>query len=123
MVLPVPGGGDEGGGDRADSDIDPPEAEHDRTNYCNATDSGPVRGGSKTAGGTGPKEMVGADGDQLEGGHGKGGIKGMRRRGEGGGARVDGLRLGDRSRHTGGGTAGGTREDASLEASSSSGAE
>ena len=26
--------------------------------YCDAADSGPVQGGSKTARGTGPKEMV-----------------------------------------------------------------
>ena len=63
MVLPVSGGGDDGGGDRADSDVDPSEAEHGRTIYCDTADSGPVRGGSKTAGGTGPKEMMGADGD------------------------------------------------------------
>ena len=30
VVLPVPGGGNEGGGDRADSDVDPSEAEHGR---------------------------------------------------------------------------------------------
>ena len=42
MVLPVPGGGDEGGGDRADLDVDPSEAEHGRAIYCNAADSGPV---------------------------------------------------------------------------------
>ena len=68
MVLPVPGGGYKGGRDRADLDIDPPEAEHGRAIYCNAADSGSVRGGSKTVGGTGPKEMVGVDGDLLEGG-------------------------------------------------------
>ena len=90
MVLTVPGGGNEGGGDRADLDIDPPEAEHVRAIYCDAADSGPVLGVSKTAGGTGPKEMVGADGDQLEGGQGKGGSNGRRS----GGAGVDGLGLG-----------------------------
>ena len=63
MVLPVPGGGDEGGGDRADSDVNPSEAEHGRAIYCDAADSGPMLGGSDTARGTGPKEMVGADGD------------------------------------------------------------
>ena len=67
MVLPVPGGGNEGGGDRADLDIDPPEAEHGHAIYCDSADSGPVRGGSKTAGVTGPNEMVGADRDRLEG--------------------------------------------------------
>ena len=93
MVLPVPGGGDEGGGDRADSDTGPPEAEHGRAIYCDAADSGPVRGGSKTAGGTGPKEMVGADRDRLKEGQVKGGSNG-RRSGGGGGAGVDGLGLG-----------------------------
>ena len=53
-----------------------------------------MRGGSETAGGTGPKEMVVADGDRLEGGQGKGGSKGRRQRGGGGGAGVDGLGLG-----------------------------
>ena len=67
VVLPLPGGGDEGGRDGADSDIDPPEAEHGRKIYCNAAYSGPVRGGSKTDGCTGPKAVVGADGDRLEG--------------------------------------------------------
>ena len=58
MVLPVPGGSDEGGGDRADSDVNPPEAEIGRAIYCDAADSGPMRGGSATTGGTGPREMV-----------------------------------------------------------------
>ena len=93
MGLPVPGGGDEEGGDRADLDVGPLEAEHSRAIYCNAANSGPVRGDSKTAGGTGPKEMVGADLDRLEGGQGKDSSKG-RRSGGGGGARVDGLGLG-----------------------------
>ena len=101
MVLPVPGGDDEGGGDRADLDIDPPEVEHGRAIYCDAADSVPVRGGSKTAGGTGTKELVGADRGQLEGGQGKDGSNG-RSSGRGGGAGVDGLGLGIRGRHTGG---------------------
>ena len=42
VVLPVPGGGDEEGGNHADSEINPPEAEHRRAIYCNAVDSGPV---------------------------------------------------------------------------------
>ena len=61
--LPVPGGGDEGGGNRADSDIDPPGAEHGCAIYFDAADSGPVQEGSKTAGCTGTKAVVGADGD------------------------------------------------------------
>ena len=63
MVLLVPGGGDEGGRDCADSDINPSEAEHSRAIYCDTDNSGPVRGVSKTARGTGPKDMVGADRD------------------------------------------------------------
>ena len=102
MVLPVPGRGNEGGGDSADSDVDPSEAEHGRTIYCDAADSGPMQGGSETAGGTGPKEMMEVDGDRLEGGQGKGGSKGRRLSGGGGGAGVDGLGIGARSRHTGG---------------------
>ena len=42
VVLPVTGGGDEGGGDRLDSYLNPPEAEHGRAIYCDAADSGPV---------------------------------------------------------------------------------
>ena len=75
MVLPVPGGGDEGGGECADLDVDPSEAEHGRAIYCDAADSGPMRGGIETAGGMGLKEMVGENGDRLEGGQGKGGSK------------------------------------------------
>ena len=67
-----------------------------RTIYCDAADYGPVRGGSKTARCTGPNVMVGADGDRLEGGQGKGGSN--RRSG---GASIDGLGLGVRGRHTG----------------------
>ena len=105
MVLPVPDRGDEGGGDGADPDANPSEAEHVCTIYCDADDSGPMQSGSETAGGTGPKEMVGADGDRLESGQGKGGSKGRRGSGGGGGgggAGVDGLGLQARSRHTGG---------------------
>ena len=54
-----------------------------------------MRGSSETAGGTGPKEMVGADGDRLEGGQGKFGSKVRRRRSGGdGGAGVYGLGIG-----------------------------
>ena len=96
VVLPVTGGGDEGGGDRVDSDIDPPEAEHGRAIYCNAADSGPVREGRKMGGYTDTNAVVVADGDRLEGGQGEGGSNGRS-----GGAGVDGHRLGVRGRHTG----------------------
>ena len=94
MVIPVPGGGDEGGGDRADLEVDPSEAEHGRAIYCDKADSGPMQGGSETTGGMGPKDTVGADGDRLEGGQGKGGSKGRRQSGGGGRGGVDGLGLG-----------------------------
>ena len=102
VVLLVPGGGDEGGGDGADPDVDPSEAEHDRAIYCDAANSGPLGGGGETAGDTGTKDMVGADKDRLEGGQVKGGSKGRRQSGGGGGAGVDGLGIRSRSRHTGG---------------------
>ena len=103
MVLYVPGGGDEGGGDGADPDVDPSEAEHGCAIYCDAAGSGPLRGGGETAGDTDPKEMVGADGDRLEGGQEKSGSKGRIRSsggGGGGGAGVDGIGIGAQSRHT-----------------------
>ena len=42
VVLPVPGGGDEGGGGRAYQDVDPSETEHGRAIYCDVADSGPM---------------------------------------------------------------------------------
>ena len=42
VVLPVTGGSNEGGGDRSDSDLNPPEAEYIRAIYCDAADSRPV---------------------------------------------------------------------------------
>ena len=63
VVLPVTGGGNEGGGDRSDSDLDPTEVEQGRAIYCDTADSGHVREGSKTAGLTGNHAVVGADGD------------------------------------------------------------
>ena len=102
MVLTVPGRGNEGDRDRADPDVYPSEAEHGRKIYCDAANSGPMRGGRETAGDTGTKEMVGSDRYRLEGVQGNGGSKGRRRCGGGGGSGVDGLGLGARSRHTGG---------------------
>ena len=61
MVLPFPGGSDEGGRDRVDSDVDPSEAEHGRTIYCDAANYGPMQVGSEMTGGTDPKEMVGLE--------------------------------------------------------------
>ena len=42
VVLPISGGSNEGGGRRADQDVDPSEAEYGRAIYCDATNSGPM---------------------------------------------------------------------------------
>ena len=42
VVLPVPGGSNEGGGGRADPDVDPSEEEHGRAIYCDAANSVPM---------------------------------------------------------------------------------
>ena len=42
VVLPITGGGDEGGSNCSDLDLNTPEAEHGHTIYCDAADSGPV---------------------------------------------------------------------------------
>ena len=63
VVLPILGKSTKTGGRREDQDVDPSETEYSRTIYCNATDYGPVRGDGEKARDTGPKEMVGTDGD------------------------------------------------------------
>ena len=40
MVLPISGGGFEGGGCREGQAVNPPETEHGRAIYCNEADSG-----------------------------------------------------------------------------------
>ena len=42
MVLPIPGGGFEGGRCREGQDVNPPDIEHGRAIYCNDTNSGPL---------------------------------------------------------------------------------
>ena len=49
LVLPFVGWSDEGGNDRSDTDVNPPEAEYGRTIYCDAADSGPVQKGHSAA--------------------------------------------------------------------------
>ena len=67
LVLPFSDRSDEGGRDRSDSDVNPPEAEYVRAIYCDAADSGPVRKGQPTAGRTGSPAVVVTDGYWLEG--------------------------------------------------------
>ena len=63
MVLPLPGGGSKGGGGREGQDIGPPETEYGRAIYCDANDSGDLRGGGETAGDTSPTAVVGTVGN------------------------------------------------------------
>ena len=73
VVLPLPDGGSKGGGGREGQDIGPPETEYGRAIYCDTTNSGALRGGGATAGDTCPTVVVGAVGNRLESGEGKGG--------------------------------------------------
>ena len=115
MVLPLPGGGFKGGGGSEGQYISPPETEYGRTIYCDATDSGALRGVRETAGDTSPTAVVGAVGNLLEIGEGEGssgsGMSGSKR------GSVGDIGIGsgigpsphagvDRGRHQGGGVAG-----------------
>ena len=92
MVLPLTGGGHEGGGVHQHPNIHKQKAEHDRAVYCYATASGPLRGGDADRGSAGKNGVVGSDGHRL------GEVKGE------GSGNVIGVRLGDI--HRGGGGAG-----------------
>ena len=63
MVLPLPGRGSKGGRVRGGQYIDPPETEYGRAIYCDVTDSGALRGGGETTGGTSPTAVVGTVGN------------------------------------------------------------
>ena len=127
-VYPPPGRGSKGGRGREGQDIGPPETEYGHAIHCDTTNSGALRGGGEAAGDTGPTSMVGAIGNILEAGEGKGG-KGGSGSGTGGSNRGgDGdtrIRNGSgfRASPHEGWTTGNTGEEASLGASGSSGAE
>ena len=117
MVLPLPGGGSKGGGDSEGQYIGPPETEYGRAIYCDATDSGALRGGGETTGDTSPTAMVGTVGDRLEAGKGEGGSgrgSGGSKQGSVGDSGIGiGIGIGpsphagwDRGRHRGGGVPG-----------------
>ena len=89
MVLPLTGGGHEGGGAHRRPNIHKQKAEHGRAVYCYATASGPLRGGDAERGSAGNTEVVGSDGNIMGEGQGKGS------------GNVIGVQLGDR--HGGGG--------------------
>ena len=63
LVLPFVGRSNEGGRDRLDTDVNPPEAEYGRSIYCDAADSRPVRKGHLAARRAGIPSVVGTDGD------------------------------------------------------------
>ena len=115
LVLPVIGGSNEGGRDFLDSDVNPPETEYSRAVYCDAPDSGPVQKVYPTARRRGSPEVVGTDGDWLEGSTREGGSS----RSSGAGNKiVDGIGVGGRrrngryrGRHRGGGVPGRERVD------------
>ena len=56
------GGGKRGGGVRAGGNLHLVKVEYGHAVYCNATNSGPVLGGGKEAGGMGRYEVVGTGG-------------------------------------------------------------
>ena len=89
MVLPLTGGGHEGGGSCQRPNIHKQKAEHGRAVYCYATASGTLRGGDVERGSAGNTEVVGSDRHRLGEGQGEGHGNGL------------GVQLGDR--HEGGG--------------------
>ena len=63
LVLPFVGRSNEGGRDRLDTDVNPPEAEYGHAIYCDAANSGPLQKGHPAARCTGSLAVVGTDGD------------------------------------------------------------
>ena len=63
LVLTFIVGRNEGGRDRPDTDVNPPEVEYGRAIYCDAADSGPVQKGHQAAGRSGSPAVVGTDRD------------------------------------------------------------
>ena len=78
MALPVPRGGHAGG--RADGHwkVHSKQVEHGRAVHCDATASGPVRGGQSEGGHKGANAVVEIDGHRLGGGENKGMRRGDR---------------------------------------------
>ena len=83
MGIPTIGGGNGVSRLRGDREIHHKEAEHVRTVYCDATDSGPLRAVRSEARGEGVLAVVGTGRPRLGGGEEKGGrgSGGFRRRG------------------------------------------
>ena len=96
VVLPLTGGGHEGGGAHRRPNVHKQKAEHGRAVYCYATASGPLRGGNTERGSAGNTEVVGSDGHRLREGKGEGNGNGF------------GVRIGDG--HGGGGGTGNRKQ-------------
>ena len=77
VVLPLTGGGHEGGGAHRRPNIHKQKAEHGRAVYCYATASGNLQGGDAERGSPGNTEVVGSDGNRLREGQGKGNGNGI----------------------------------------------
>ena len=100
LVLPFTRGCHEGGGIDRHTEFDSKQAEHGRAINCDATASGPVRGGGSKGGSKGADEVVGPGGHRLGNGEGKGSrarqyrrIKNRHGRGGGAGGREQGERV------------------------------
>ena len=65
LALPLTRGGHEGGGINGYPDVDTEKAEHGRAVHCDATASGPVRGGESEGGSEGAAKVVGPGGHRL----------------------------------------------------------
>ena len=59
LALPLTRGGHEGGGVNGYTDVDNEKAEHGRVVHCDATTSGPVRGGESERGSEGAAKAAG----------------------------------------------------------------
>ena len=66
MVLPLTGGSHEGSRFHIRQDVYKQNIEHGRAVHCNATTSGPLRGGDSARRGEGNNEVVGIEGTRLE---------------------------------------------------------
>ena len=65
LALPLTRGGHEGGGINGYPDLDSEKAEHGCAVHCDATASGPVRGGESEGGSEGAAKVVGPGGHRL----------------------------------------------------------
>ena len=77
MVLPLTGGGHEGSRVHRRQDVHKQKSEHGCAVHCNATASGPLRGGDTARRGEGNNEMVGPEGNRLGEGKSEGRVDGI----------------------------------------------